>query len=404
LFLLAAPRFCFAELWPTLEDYVVKCVLIVKAKTIVGQDGELTFGVLENWKGLYDPSDFRRTTEDGRFFAGQGEHGVNVFDGQEIVFFFTRDNQASNGKLASHSTALSIRHGTLVYTSTSENGLRQQFTVEDFKAQILDLVNGIEEKIVPTPRAAKSIHGWTYSRGLSEPEFSPDGKWVAFTRELSKYMEQYKTWHGKSEIWAVSRDGSHPKRLLEGRKLFWKEPDVLAYVCSAVANERTIAQFAVLNIKTGKTTLLKEKPVFPKIQFKWNDKTYSVFDTKTYNWRRADDARNRFHKEFERQGRDTGFNLDNLEVREGVLLATRPHIKAHGSYASEIVRITTGNLSKCQVLVRNASQPSLSHDKQHLAFVRDGALWVRHLENPLSPDSFTANGASAVKTTPTDTQ
>ncbi len=129
-----------AELWPTLENYVGRCVLIVKAKTVVDEDGQLTFKVLESWKGKYDPSIFCRTTRDGRFFATQGEHGVNVRDGQEIIFFFTRHNQPVEGKLDRHSTAFPIREGKVVYAATNY-GLRKEYTVADFEKVIRSLVN-----------------------------------------------------------------------------------------------------------------------------------------------------------------------------------------------------------------------------------------------------------------------
>lgn len=86
LALLSACPTARAEQWPTLEEYVGKCVLIVKAKTVVEHDGKLSFQVLESWKGKYDPQEFVRTTAEGRFFANKDEHGVvNVAQGQEIV-------------------------------------------------------------------------------------------------------------------------------------------------------------------------------------------------------------------------------------------------------------------------------------------------------------------------------
>lgn len=129
-----------AEAWPTLEAYVAKCVLIVKAKTVVEKEDALSFQVLESWKGKYDPKLFVRTTPDGRFFANKDEHGVvNVSDGQEIVFFFSRHNQPVEGKLTSHSTAFPVRSGKVIYASTSgpaPEGLRKEYTLEEFKKAI----------------------------------------------------------------------------------------------------------------------------------------------------------------------------------------------------------------------------------------------------------------------------
>jgi hypothetical protein len=118
--LLCVPVVCLGELWPSLDAYVEECVLIVKARTEVAHDGILTFRVLETWKGKYDPQDFVRTTEDGRFFAAQHEHGVEVADGQEVVFFFTPLNQLVPGKLSRHSTAFPIRDGKVTYATTSD--------------------------------------------------------------------------------------------------------------------------------------------------------------------------------------------------------------------------------------------------------------------------------------------
>jgi hypothetical protein len=120
-----------AEMWPTLEKYVQDCVLIVKAKAV--KDGkQWTFRVDESWRGTYDPKLFAHT-KDGRFFADQGEHGVQVVDGQEIIFFFTRHNQGHPTKLTRHSTAFPITKNKVVYAST---GQPQHFTVADFKLAI----------------------------------------------------------------------------------------------------------------------------------------------------------------------------------------------------------------------------------------------------------------------------
>lgn len=124
-----------AEEWPTLPEYVNDCVLIVKARTVVLSNGSLTFRVIENWKGTYDPSMMARTTTDGRFFATPGEHGVNVFDGQEIIFFFTRHNQPNPPLLSRHSTAFPIVGGQIIWASTSDSD-RRVYTVRQFQQLI----------------------------------------------------------------------------------------------------------------------------------------------------------------------------------------------------------------------------------------------------------------------------
>jgi hypothetical protein len=121
------------EAWRKLDDHVADCTLIVKAKT-VDEKGKLTFRVVESWRGTFDPKVFASTTSDGRFFADQGEHGVKVVDGQEIVFFFSAANQPDPKKLGRHSTAFPIVKGKVVYASTSTES--KEFTIDEFKRAI----------------------------------------------------------------------------------------------------------------------------------------------------------------------------------------------------------------------------------------------------------------------------
>ena len=128
----------FAELWPTLDDYVSRCVLIVKARaTHDANENEMcTFEVLESWKGHFDAAGFATGMAQGNVVrARQGEHGVNVTRGQEIVLFYTRHNQPGE-KLLFHSTAFPINDGTITYAATNYGGLREEMTVEGFKQRI----------------------------------------------------------------------------------------------------------------------------------------------------------------------------------------------------------------------------------------------------------------------------
>ena len=135
-----------AELWPTLEDYVSRCVLIVKATTVSeGADKPLTFTVLESWKGQYHPNLLKHTKPDGRFIEYQGHHGINVVDGQEIVFFFTRHNNPPKGPLSSHNTAFPVKDGKIVYASTNDH-LRKEYTLEEFKKRVKELVKMEKEE------------------------------------------------------------------------------------------------------------------------------------------------------------------------------------------------------------------------------------------------------------------
>ena len=125
-----------AESWPSLDRYASNCVLVVKARQTGNFSGKennkLTFEVVETWKGRFDPRDFTRLTPEGYIQAAQGEHGVRVTAGQEIVFFFTRHNQPE-GKLRTHSTAFPIQNGRIIYASTGEPGIRQEMSVEELK-------------------------------------------------------------------------------------------------------------------------------------------------------------------------------------------------------------------------------------------------------------------------------
>ncbi|HUT29996.1 MAG TPA: hypothetical protein VMX13_09400 [Sedimentisphaerales bacterium] len=140
IILVATERPCVAELVPSLENYVERCVLIVKARTIFEKDGRLTFRVLETWKGKYCPEDFVEATEDGRFFADGPTSAGSVADGQEIVLFFTWRNQRVKGKLSSFSTSLPIRNGRLIYGETGDPpSFPREYTVEEFEKQIREL-------------------------------------------------------------------------------------------------------------------------------------------------------------------------------------------------------------------------------------------------------------------------
>ncbi len=130
-----------AEDFPTLERFVSECVLIVKARQVGPidlKDGAmLSFEVVETWRGHFDPGLFKTSTPEGYLRAGQGEHGVRIVAGQEVVFFYTRHNQPE-GKLARHNAAFSITDGKVVYGSFS-NGSSRTYGVSEFQAAIAAL-------------------------------------------------------------------------------------------------------------------------------------------------------------------------------------------------------------------------------------------------------------------------
>jgi len=118
------------ESWETLEQFVRSCPLIVKAKASGTKDREIRFKVLESWKG-------KSAFKDGEYFAYPGEHGVEVKDGQEIVFFFNFFNQSKR-----HTTSFPIKDGKLLYASTydadmlSRHPLRRWYTVAEFRERV----------------------------------------------------------------------------------------------------------------------------------------------------------------------------------------------------------------------------------------------------------------------------
>jgi hypothetical protein len=140
LFAVATHKPCSAELWPSLETYVRRCVLIVKAKAIAAENGRLTFHVLETWKGRYSPDDFVETTTDARFFASRLGSGGNIKADQEIVLFFTWRNQRIKGKFSTCSTSFPIRNGKIIYGATGDPPqFPVEFTVDQFKKRISSL-------------------------------------------------------------------------------------------------------------------------------------------------------------------------------------------------------------------------------------------------------------------------
>ncbi len=142
------PQTASAETCPTLSEYVADCILIVKAKQIGAlpeiQDSNLTFKVIDTWKGTFDPHEFARITPEGYIIASQGEHGVHVEKDQEIIFFFTRHNQPTN-KISVHSTAFPIASGRLTYASTGLD-LKYEYTVENFRAAIDSIEKSNDQK------------------------------------------------------------------------------------------------------------------------------------------------------------------------------------------------------------------------------------------------------------------
>jgi len=122
---------------PSLEDYVDKCVLIVKCKT--EDQGKLRFKVLETWKGKYSPDLFYDNPPQGYLYAGFGHGNDSPVDGREVIFFFTARNQPdfAKGKLVVHSTCFNVNDGKLGYASNTDPGVDpDEYTVYAFKRQL----------------------------------------------------------------------------------------------------------------------------------------------------------------------------------------------------------------------------------------------------------------------------
>jgi len=142
-----------AEAWPTLVEYVRKCVLIVKCRTEAHGD-TFKYRVLETWKGKYSPELFSTEPPDGYILTNTW-HGNDSPDvGREVIFFFTPNTVTD--KLLAHSTCFVIEQGKLVYASTSENGLRKEYTVKEFKKAILKIVDRQRRDEAEPKRAANS--------------------------------------------------------------------------------------------------------------------------------------------------------------------------------------------------------------------------------------------------------
>ncbi len=138
--------------WPSLPDYVRKCVVIIMARTAVTDGKRCEFEITEVWKGT---TDILPLNDHQRYVEWQGTHGIKVTNGQDIVFFFTRHNQPPTGKVRGHSTSFPVSKGKIVYASSSESSLTEEMTIADFKKRILETTG--EEKNESPNQALEAI-------------------------------------------------------------------------------------------------------------------------------------------------------------------------------------------------------------------------------------------------------
>jgi hypothetical protein len=133
-------RSAFGETWPTLETFVKRCVLIVKARAEIGE-GKEQYRVIETWKGHFSADRFQPQAPEGHFYANRWHGNENPVDGQEIVFFFTRDGLSDEGKILRHATAFPVDTGRLMYAKTAEDGESKEYSLVDFKAVVMKIAD-----------------------------------------------------------------------------------------------------------------------------------------------------------------------------------------------------------------------------------------------------------------------
>jgi dipeptidyl aminopeptidase/acylaminoacyl peptidase len=239
-----------------------------------------------------------------------------------------------------------------------------------------------ETMVVSHTDGQEAKDGWKYSAGISEPEWSPDGRFIAFTKNLHKYVEEHKNWQGKREVWIVSENGTGTKRLKEGMKLFWERPAKLVYCHWTEQQEKpvSVAHFAAVDAKSGNVEELARKPEIPICTFRWNDTEYKVLNTKAQADRVGDQGLLNFTRDVFGEHSHAG----DLDFRENMVLYSQSWQSDDAGHGIDIMYQRMDKSARPKMVVRNGSQPSLSPDGRRLAFIRDGDLWVKELTERLA--------------------
>jgi hypothetical protein len=140
-----------AETWLPLDKCVTLCSLIVKCTTEVTTN-QIRYKIEETWKGNYSPDLFYHRPPDGYLYAGTWHGNDAPTNGRVVVFFFTKDNQPSwcNGRYLDHSTCFVVNDGKLIYADTDRFGYRKEYAVDNFKKEILGIVEQQNKSAEPS--------------------------------------------------------------------------------------------------------------------------------------------------------------------------------------------------------------------------------------------------------------
>lgn len=131
-----------AETWPTVERFLNDASLIVYAKTeIINKNpqynNDVRYKIIEVLKGTYSPKLFNSswTPPEGYLITTRWHGAENPIDGQKVIIVYIKENK---DLYSTHSTLFPVEDNKLVYAPTSENGMRKEFSLEDFKNLIFE--------------------------------------------------------------------------------------------------------------------------------------------------------------------------------------------------------------------------------------------------------------------------
>lgn len=155
-----------AESWPTLDDYVGRCTLIVLCETEI-QNDKPVFKVVETWKGEFDLKHFNELLQPRAPGPTYLPAGLRLHSGrqshpkQKVVFFFTGDPKKRS--YSGSSTSFDVRDGRLIYGETGNPGVPTEYTLKKFKREVQKTI---------TARATRSAANTTENatEQLREPE------------------------------------------------------------------------------------------------------------------------------------------------------------------------------------------------------------------------------------------